>query len=59
MDDLTYRWEATSGTITGTGRIVKWKAPIGNATPAAYKVSLTGDRQLRGRRAESGAPRDG
>jgi len=39
-DDLSYIWAATSGTITGTGRIVKWKAPVANPTPAAFKVSL-------------------
>lgn len=40
VDDLTYRWEAISGSITGTGRTVKWKAPINEPTPATYKISL-------------------
>ena len=40
VDDLSYIWAATSGTFTGTGRIVKWRAPVGNPTPAAFKVSL-------------------
>jgi hypothetical protein len=40
IDDLSYIWAATSGTFTGTGRIVKWKAPVANPTPAAFKISL-------------------
>jgi hypothetical protein len=41
VDELTYRWDAVSGRIEGTGRIVKWLAPIGVPTPAAYRISLT------------------
>jgi hypothetical protein len=40
VDDLSYIWAVTSGTITGTGRMVKWRAPVTNPTPAAFKVSL-------------------
>jgi hypothetical protein len=40
VNDLSYSWAATSGTIIGTGPVVKWKAPIGNPTPAAYRISL-------------------
>jgi len=39
-DELTYQWEAPSGTIGGVGRVVKWKAPATQQVPAAYKVSL-------------------
>ena len=41
VDDLTYIWAARSGVITGTGRSAKWKAPLGEPTPATYKISLT------------------
>jgi hypothetical protein len=40
-DDLHYEWRAASGAIVGTGRIVKWKAPTAEATPATYKLSVT------------------
>jgi hypothetical protein len=40
LDDLTYSWGATSGTVAGTGRIVRWKASPSNPTPLAYKISL-------------------
>jgi hypothetical protein len=39
-DDLTYQWQAAAGTIVGTGRTVKWRAPVGEATPATYKITL-------------------
>jgi hypothetical protein len=39
-DDLTYQWDATSGSFSGTGRIVKWKAPLDKPAPATYTITL-------------------
>lgn len=39
VDELTYQWTATAGTVTGTGRVVTWTAPDAATTPA--KVVLT------------------
>jgi hypothetical protein len=38
--DLTFQWQAGSGTFTGTGLVVTWKAPTADPTPATYKISL-------------------
>jgi hypothetical protein len=40
VENLSYIWSVTSGTISGTGLTVKWKAPVANPTPAAFRVSL-------------------
>jgi hypothetical protein len=39
-NEMTYRWEAPSGSITGTGLVVKWKAPTVALTPVTYKITL-------------------
>ena len=41
VDDLKYEWAVTSGTIVGTGRVVRWTAPVGIATPANHAATLT------------------
>jgi hypothetical protein len=38
--ELTLQWEAPAGSISGTGLIVKWKAPTTMPTPAAYQIAL-------------------
>lgn len=38
--DLTYAWQASQGTITGTGQSVAWQAPASGTTPASVTVSL-------------------
>jgi hypothetical protein len=42
IDQLTYTWSAgpVNGTFTGTGSVVKWRAPTGQATPAVYTLAL-------------------
>jgi hypothetical protein len=42
-DQLTYTWSAqpTSGTFVGTGPQVRWRAPVGAATPDTYTLTLT------------------
>jgi hypothetical protein len=39
-DRLTYNWNASSGTITGTGQTVTWKAPTDVKTPTTATISL-------------------
>ena len=39
-DELTYEWHAPSGTFTGTGRSVKWRAPLDESTPAVYRITV-------------------
>ena len=39
-DELMYEWQAASGSFSGTGRTVKWRAPMDMATPATYRISL-------------------
>ena len=43
LDQLTYTWSASpvSGTFTGSGAVVKWRAPMQQATPALYLLTLT------------------
>lgn len=41
VDDLKYEWAVPSGTIVGTGRLVKWTAPLGITTPAPLAATLT------------------
>jgi len=43
VDSLTYQWSAsiTSGTFTGSGRQVQWKAPSGATTPGTVTFSVT------------------
>ena len=40
VDDLTYQWTAPVGVISGTGRVVRWTAPIDQPMPATYTVAL-------------------
>jgi len=40
-DQLTYEWTAESGTISGTGRQVSWRAPAQASTPSEVRISLT------------------
>jgi hypothetical protein len=40
-DELKYEWQATAGSFTGTGRVVKWVAPTSANTPAVYTILLT------------------
>lgn len=40
VDELTYEWTATVGTVSGTGRVVTWTAPDAT-TPTPSKVTLT------------------
>jgi hypothetical protein len=39
-DALTYEWSADLGTVTGTGRTVKWRAPAAATTPAKATIAL-------------------
>jgi hypothetical protein len=43
IDQLAYTWSAgpVNGTFAGTGPVVKWRAPTGQATPAVYTLTLT------------------
>ena len=43
LDQLTYAWSATptGGTFTGSGPVVKWRAPKGQRTPDMYTLTLT------------------
>jgi len=40
-DQLKYEWTGESGTISGTGREVSWRAPAQASTPAEVRLSLT------------------
>ncbi|MFI5077200.1 MAG: IPT/TIG domain-containing protein [Vicinamibacteria bacterium] len=40
-DQLKYEWTAESGTFTGTGREVSWRAPAQATTPATVRLTLT------------------
>lgn len=39
-DALSYEWTAPAGSITGTGRIVRWRAPTGGSVPTNYRISV-------------------
>jgi IPT/TIG domain len=39
-DSLTYEWTADIGTLSGTGRAVKWRAPTTGTTPATATLTL-------------------
>lgn len=39
-DALSFEWTATAGTISGTGRVVRWKAPTDRTVPANYRVDV-------------------
>jgi hypothetical protein len=41
IDQLEYRWTATAGTFSGTGRKVMWTAPKDRSTPDAFVLTLT------------------
>lgn len=40
-DQLKYEWTAESGTFSGSGREVSWRAPAQAATPAVVRLTLT------------------
>jgi hypothetical protein len=40
-DQLKYEWTAESGTISGTGREISWRAPAQASTPTTSRLSLT------------------
>lgn len=41
IEQLKFEWKAAAGTLSGEGPSVKWRAPIGPATPADYTITLT------------------
>jgi hypothetical protein len=41
IDQLAFEWKADVGTVTGTGAVVKWRAPKGAPTPRDYTLTLT------------------
>jgi hypothetical protein len=41
IDQLAFQWTADSGTITGSGPEVTWKAPDSGSTPLASTIHLT------------------
>ena len=41
LDQLTYEWQADSGTFSGQGAAVRWRAPSPAATPVDYTLTLT------------------
>jgi hypothetical protein len=40
-DQLKYEWTAESGTISGTGREISWRAPAQASTPTTSRLTLT------------------
>ena len=40
-DQLTFAWTGESGTFTGGGALVKWRAPAQATTPGQVKLTLT------------------
>jgi hypothetical protein len=40
-DRLLYQWTAPSGTVTGTGASVRWRAPASLTTPAKVTILVT------------------
>jgi hypothetical protein len=41
VDQLAFVWSADAGGFTGTGAVVRWRAPRGTATPADIVLRLT------------------
>lgn len=41
VGQLTFEWSATVGTFTGTGPVVRWRAPSQGATPLTVTLTLT------------------
>jgi hypothetical protein len=39
-DALTYEWSSDQGTFTGTGRSVRWRAPVAGVTPRTVMLKL-------------------
>ncbi len=39
-DQLTFEWTAESGTFTGTGATVKWRAPAAATTPGQVRITV-------------------
>ncbi|MBI4475784.1 MAG: hypothetical protein HY654_01345, partial [Acidobacteria bacterium] len=41
VDRLVFEWTVEKGAFSGTGPIVRWRAPRGERTPATYDLQLT------------------